>query len=253
GREATAPAEGIALGRKLADVLGLAVGDRVDIELLGLGRGRRREVTVNALIDDAFGLQGYMRPEPLRRLAGEEPSIDGVELRVDPARTDEVSRRLAEMPGVVRINRMQWLVDRMRAQTGESMGWITLITVAFAAAIAAGVIYNNARVALSTRSRDLASLRVLGFTRREISAVLLGELAMQLIIAVPIGLWLGSWWTAAVMGTADPEMYRMPIEVSRYSYGFAVAVTTGAALVSALLVRRMLDRLDLIEVLKTRE
>jgi putative ABC transport system permease protein len=253
GRPAAPPERGIALSRKLAEVLGLQVGDPVEVELVGDGRGRRRLVVVNALVDDAFGLQGYMRPEPLRQLVGEEPVIDSVDLVVDPAQVDEVSRRLADMPGIVRINRTQWLVDRLRGQTGESMSWITIITVAFAAAIACGVIYNNARVALSTRSRDLASLRVLGFTRREISAVLLGELAVQVIIAVPIGLWFGSRWTAAVMSTADPEMYRMPVEVTRFSYGFAVAVTAGAALISALLVRRMLDRLDLIEVLKTRE
>jgi len=251
-REIGSPAEGIAVSRKLAEILGVAVGEPIEIELRQGSRDRRRTVVVD-LVDDAFGLQGYMRDDALHRLLREDPVINTVELRVDPARFDEVDRRLADMPGVIRVTRKQWTIDRFRAQTGESMWWTTLIMVAFAAAIAGGVVYNNARVVLSTRSRDLASLRVLGFTRAEISSVLLAELAAQVVIAIPIGLWLGSVWTDAVMATADPEMYRMPVAVAQRSYAFAVAVTVGAATVSALLVRRMLDRLDLIEVLKTRE
>jgi len=119
--------------------------------------------------------------------------------------------------------------------------------------IAIGVVYNNARVALSMRSRDLASLRVLGFTRREISAVLLGELAVQVLLAIPLGLWLGTLMAEGMMAMADPERYRMAAMVSSQTYAFSTAVILGAGLVSALLVRRKLDHLDLIAVLKTRE
>ena len=116
-----------------------------------------------------------------------------------------------------------------------------------------GVVYNNARVALSMRSRDLASLRVLGFRRGEISAVLLGELAIQVLLAIPIGMGIGTWMSRAMMAMTDPEQYRLPVALSPATYAYAAGVTIAAGAVSALLVRRKLDKLDLIGVLKTRE
>jgi putative ABC transport system permease protein len=130
---------------------------------------------------------------------------------------------------------------------------MSFILTLFAATIAIGVVYNNARVALSMRSRDLASLRVLGFRRGEISDVLLGELALQVLLAIPIGLVLGAWMADGMMNMADPEQYRLPITLSSVTFAYAGGVTIVAGAVSALLVRRKLDKLDLIGVLKTRE
>jgi putative ABC transport system permease protein len=130
---------------------------------------------------------------------------------------------------------------------------VALIITLFAATITVGVVYNNARVALSMRARDLASLRVLGFTRAEVSAVLLGELAVQVALALPFGLLAGWGLVHLLASTVDPEAYRMPIILTTGSYAFAIAVTLAAGLASALLVRRRIDKLDLIGVLKTRE
>jgi putative ABC transport system permease protein len=130
---------------------------------------------------------------------------------------------------------------------------MSLILTLFAGTIAVGVVYNNARVALSMRSRDLASLRVLGFRRAEISAVLLGELTIQVLLAIPIGLFIGTWMSEAMMSMTDPEQYRLPVNLSSTTYAYAAGVTMVAGAVSALLVRRKLDKLDLIGVLKTRE
>jgi putative ABC transport system permease protein len=133
------------------------------------------------------------------------------------------------------------------------MAVITLVLTIFAATITVGVVYNNARVALSMRSRDFASLRVLGFTRGEISRTLLGELAAEVFLAVPVGLLLGTSLTSWVLSTAHPERYRFPLVVSPRTYAFAVLVVLASSAVSGLLVRRQLDRLDLVGVLKTRE
>jgi putative ABC transport system permease protein len=244
--------DGLAISRKLGELLGLGVGDVVTVEVREGNRPVRR-LPVAALVDDAFGLQAYMSSAALHRLLGQERSVSLVHLRVDPTRLDDIHRRLEQMPAVAQVTRKQTLIDRFNAQTGETMLAMTLIMTAFAAVIAIGVVYNNARVALSMRSRDLASLRVLGFTRREISAVLLGELAVQVVLAIPLGLVLGTWWAGAIMSSVDPEVYRLPIVVSTQSYAFAVLVAGGAGLISALLVRRKLDHLDLIAVLKTRE
>jgi putative ABC transport system permease protein len=130
---------------------------------------------------------------------------------------------------------------------------MTVLITLFAATITIGVVYNNARIALSLRARDLASLRVLGFHRSEISAILLGEMAIQVIVALPIGLWFGRLLVEWMAAMVDPEQFRLPVILTSRSYGYAVLVALVAAALSALLVRRKLDRLDLIGVLKTRE
>ena len=157
------------------------------------------------------------------------------------------------MPWVAAVSSPRDFEEQFDAQSGEFIGVYTFILTLFASIIAVGVIYNNARVSLSQRSRDLASLRVIGFTRREIAGILFGELSAQVIVAVPLGVFIGYWMVMGIGSTMDPETYRLPVIVSERTYSFAVLVTLGAALASALLVRRKIDRLDLIGVLKTRE
>ena len=131
---------------------------------------------------------------------------------------------------------------------------MTLIMTLFAVAIAISIVYNNARVSVSVRGRDLATLRVLGFTRAEISGILLGEQAIQIALAIPLGLVLGTLGAKALIASwADPEIFRIPFVISKQTYAFAIAVVLLSGAASALLVRRKLDRLDLIGVLKTRE
>ncbi len=251
-RELALPQDGLSISRKLGEILGVGVGDAIDVEIREGNRGWHR-LPVVALVDDAFGLLGYMHQSALHRALGEEPSVNTVQLRVDPAHDAEIRERLVDMPMIGRVVRKQAVIERFYQQTGESMGAMTFILTVFAATIAIGVVYNNARVALSMRSRDLASLRVLGFTRGEISAILLGELAVQVLVAIPIGLWLGNVWARGLMASVDPETYRLPITISAGTYAFATAVALGAGIASALLVRRKLDHLDLVAVLKSRE
>ena len=130
---------------------------------------------------------------------------------------------------------------------------MSAIILLVAATITVGVDYNNARVALPIRARDLASLRVLGFTRGEISAILLGEMGLQVLLSLPLGLVFGRWLVVGIASTVDPEQWRMPVVITDRSYAIALSVALIAAVLSALLVRRRLDKLDLIGVLKTRE
>ena len=142
---------------------------------------------------------------------------------------------------------------RFDEQSANMIKTMAVIIMAFAATITIGVVYNNARVALSLRARDLASLRVLGFSRGEVSAVLLGELAIQVLLALPLGLWFGNVLVHAIASTVDPEQWRMPVVLTERGYALAACVALAASAVSALLVRRRIDQLDLIGVLKTRE
>lgn len=247
------PHSGILVTDVLADVLGVQPGDLIEVELKEGDRGVRL-VQVSGTVDEAFGMQGYMQKRALHRLLREKPTINTALLRIDPAVETELQRRLIDIPVVESIHRKRSVLEKFEEQTSQTMHVITLILTLFATAIAVAVVYNNARVSLSVRSRDLATLRVLGFTRAEISAILLGEQAVQVILGIPVGMVFGTWGARTLLELqADPEQFRMPMLISSQTYAFAVVVVLGAAVVSALLVRRSLDRLDLVGVLKTRE
>ena len=178
---------------------------------------------------------------------------DSALLSIDPARAAGVYRALEDLPLVVGVARKASSMERFMKQSGGSIVTITVIVTLFAAAITIGVVYNNARVSLSQRARELGSLRVLGYTRGEVSAVLLGEMAIQVLLALPPGLWLGHLMTVAMMSAASAESFRLPVVIKGETYGFAVVVVLLTAAASALIVRRRLDHLDLVGVLKTRE
>jgi putative ABC transport system permease protein len=246
-------AEGdVVLTDGLAEVLGARLGDAVDLEVL---EGDRRTVSVRVagLSGEMIGMAAHATLPTVHRLLGEEGGITEVVLRVDPTRSAELDRELATLPTVAAIVRPSTMRAAFDKQTGESLVVTTLILTLFGATIAVAIVYNNARIALSTRSRDLATLRVLGFTRAEISSVLLGEMAATVLLALPVGLVLGRGLMALVVESSKMETFRFPAVVSPKTLAFAVGVTVVAALVSALAVRRRLDHLDLVGVLKARE
>lgn len=245
------PESGVVVSAKLAEVLDVKPGEKVWLELLE-GDRRKVEVTLTSTIPDVFGLSVYGTPETVRRIVGEEGAVSSVLVTVDRKDEEVLVQRLATMRNVASINRRSEAYANFQKQTNYMWVTMTILTV-FGAIIAFGVIYNQARIALSMRSRDLASLRVLGFLRSEISAVLLGELAVYVVVGIPIGFVLGRWLVDMIMSTTDPEGYRMPAFVSARTYAFAAVATIVAGLASALVVRRKLDRLDLVGVLKTRE
>lgn len=246
------PAEGLLISNALAGVLGVRVGDLVTVDVLE-GDRRVRDVRVTALSNEMFGLLAYMSLPALDAVLGSEPVASAVLLSVDPRFDDDIDARLKRMPRVAAVSRRREVIEHFRKQSAETMNTTSIVLTLFGCAIAIAVVYNNARIALSIRSRDLASLRVLGFTRREISSVLLGELAAYVTLAIVPGLLLGKGLAVIMMSTVSQEMYRMPAVVTGATYAFAAAVTIAGAVLSAVIVRRQLDRLDLVAVLKARE
>ena len=247
------PDEGVLLTSVLADILDVKAGDVVQVELKEGDRGDR-ELVVAGLIEEGFGLQGYLSKSNLHRLLREAPRFSSALLRIDAPMESEVQSRLNDIPAIQAVARKSDAIASFKKQTDETMKVMTFIMTLFATAIAISIVYNNARVSVSMRGRDLATLRVLGFTRAEISAILLGEQAVQIAIAIPLGLILGTLGAKALIASwADPEIFRIPFIISDQTYAFSVAVVLASGIASALLVRRKLDRLDLIGVLKTRE
>jgi len=246
------PAQGVIVTKALADKLGARVGDDLDAEVLE-GAWITRPLPIVGLFDEPFGLQAYARADWLSGWLQEEPRVSAILLSIDPGQFDNVRARLKELPQVLGVISTQRTIDNYRAQTGESMMFFTLVLMISAAAIAIGVVYNNARIALSLRSRDLATLRVLGFTRHEVALILLGEIGVQATIGIPLGLVAGTWGCAQFASAMETEWMRFPMYVAPSTYATAAAIALLSAVASAFLVRRKLGQLDLIGVLKSSE
>ncbi|MCP3957765.1 MAG: ABC transporter permease [bacterium] len=246
------PPEGLVLTSKLAELLEVVPGDEVTLQVLEGARPTRR-ATVTDLVDEYMGMSAYMEAGALHRLMREGGNLSGAFVQVDPAHAEELYRRLKLIPAVAGVALKSAALDAFNKTMDESFGIMIFFNVMFAGIIAFGVVYNAARISLSERSRELASLRVLGLTRGEISFILLGELASVTLLAVPVGLAVGYGLAALTVTAYDTEVYRFPLVVSARTYGFSALTVLVAAVISGLVVRRRLDHLDLVEVLKTKE
>lgn len=252
-RPVTVPADGLVLSTKLAEILGVRPGDPLTVEVLEEGRPVRVAM-VSGLLDDFSGTTAYMDLAAVNRLMRESDVITGAHLLADPARRTDLYAALKNTPRVSGVNIKRDVVDSYHKTIGENVLKMRLFNVFFAAVIAFGVVYNSGRIALAERGRDLATLRVLGFTRGEVAAILLGELAVLTLIAVPVGLVLGYGLAYALIQLAfDTELFRLPLVVTSATYGFAAAVTLASALLTAWAVGRRLAELDMVAALKSRE
>ncbi len=246
------PPEGLILSAKLAEILAVEPGGTVRIEVLE-GARPVYEAVVVSLVDEYMGTNAYMNIDALNRLMREDRTVSGAYLLVDDAATDRLYKQLKETPRVAGVLLKLAAMKSFEDTLAEMMAMMRSVTVLFAAIIAFGVVYNAARISLSERSHELATLRIIGFTRAEISYILLGELAVVTTLAVPLSLLIGRGIAAWMVEDFDTELWRMPLVIEPRTYAFAAVVIVIATAVSALIVRRKLDRLDLVEALKTRE
>jgi len=251
-RPVTLPPQGLVLSRTVADILGADRGDVVVLEVLE-GARPVLQVPVADVVDEYIGTNVYSEIGALRRLMREGETLSGAFLAVDRAAEPALYRRVKRSPRVAGVLLKRATVESFEKTIARNFTIITTVNMLFAAVIAFGVVYNTARISLSERSRELATLRVIGFRRAEISYILLGELAALVALAIPIGLLLGYGMSAAILELFQTELYRIPFVIAPRTFARAGFVTLVAAAISAAAVRRRLDRLDLVAVLKTRE
>jgi putative ABC transport system permease protein len=208
---------------------------------------------VNGLLETYIGTPAYMEIGALNRIMHERPSVTLAHLVVDPAREADLYRALKGVPAVSAVMIREAAVTKFHDTMAETMLIFVSFFASFACMLAFGVTYNSTRIALSERGRELATLRVLGLSPLEISYILLGEVGLLVLAGLPLGCLVGGGLAWLIASRFETELYRVPMVIEPSSFGWAVAMTVAATILSALMVRRRLSRLDLIGVLKTRE
>ena len=243
---------GLAISEKLAEVLRLRLGDRVQVEVLE-GRRPIQERVLRHKVKDISGMTASIAWESVARLLGEGPTVSAAFVTVDPLQSDRFHRAVKNTPRIAAVTSKEAMLHSFRTTMAENLLRMKFFNVLFASIIAFGVVYNTARIAVAERGREFATLRVLGFTRAEVSQLMLAEVGCVIAAGLPVGLVLGRLFASGTLRGLETETLRLPLVIHPSTYAFAVAVIIVAASLSGLVVRRKLDKLDLIGVLKARD
>ncbi len=246
------PEEGVLLTDHLAKMLAIRPGQLLTIELLE-GSRAVRDVPLVGVVSEYIGVSAYMRRDALNRFLREGDSVTGAYLAADMNQAPEIFERLKDMPAVAGTTARMQMLKAFYETLAQQMLTFAFINTILASTIAVGVVYNTVRIAMSERSRELASLRVLGYTRGEVSYILLGEVAILVLTAIPVGLVLGRALAWVMAQTAQTELFRVPLVLEPSTYSYAALTVVLSTVLSALTVARQIKHLDLVEVLKARE
>ncbi|GAA3717800.1 ABC transporter permease [Oceanisphaera sediminis] len=246
------PDEGIILARALAGKLSIVPGEMLRVEVRE-GRRPVLDIPVVGLADTLLGAPAFMQLDALNRVMGEPGRVSGVHLRIDATRSTELYQKMKLMPVVAGVSLRQERREAFRKVMDSGAGATRYLMAAIAGVITFGIVYNGARIAFAERARELAGLRILGLTRAEVGFVLLGELGLLTLLALPLGSLLGYGLSLAVAVGFSTDLYQVPVDLVPASHGQAILAVLAAALLSGIGVQRDIQRLDLVAALNIRE
>ncbi len=246
------PDDGVMLSEQVASQLGVRPGDIVEAEFLD-GRRETHAIRVAGTVTQYFGIGAYMDPGALAALNRTEPRVSAVNLMLDESRLDAFHAAVKDLPGLAATVMLTDVRTSFQDTIRENMNITTIVYVTIAVLITIGVAYNGARIQLSERARELASLRILGFTRAEVSYILAGETLLLTLLAQPLGWLLGYGIAWSMVAGFDSDLYRIPLVITSANLARSSLIVLAASTAAVLLVRRRLDHFDLVSVMKTRE
>ncbi|WP_290650665.1 ABC transporter permease [Aquisalimonas sp.] len=246
------PPAGLVLTDFLAEHLGVRPGDTVYVEVM---EGHRRTLAVElaATVSEPVGVSAYMERRALNRLMREGTAISGVWLLTDGSMEQQLFDALRDVPGVASIGLIGEAESAIRDYIEDTVLVMMGVLLLLAGSIAFAVAYNNARIAFAERARELATLRVLGYTRGEVSWILLGEIGALTLVAIPVGWLLGTGFALGLSHAMTMDLMRIPFVITPQTYAFAAGGVLLATALSVLLIARRLRRLDMVSALKTVE
>ncbi len=252
GREVRMPIGGLMLSRQLADKLQVPAGGKVYVELLG-GRRTQRDFAVTGIVDEFIGERAYASEATLGSLVGDASPAGAALVRIDSAHRETILRELKEMPVILGVTEKNASFEKFQQMIDDNMLTMISFYIGFASAIAVGVVYNCARIIYSERAHELATLRVLGYYRSEVGMIMLGEIALLVVIAVPFSCLIGYGMAHLMTSMFSSDLFRLPFAPSRASYGWSIVIVLLATAATALTVARRVQRLDMVRVLKARD
>jgi len=245
----TMPEYGVILNQKLAEILHISIGDLLEVEVLEEKRPTLF-IPVVAVTQEFIGMGAYMNIRELNRILDEQPKITGASILIDSKHSALLYKKLKQIPSIIGLNITTVIRQIFEDILAENILKMVSINILFASFISFGVIYNTARIALSERGRELASLRVLGLTRREVAYILFGELGVITLCSIPLGIWIGKIMVNGMVSSMDSELFRIPAYLNHSTYGYASVIVLLSALFSFYLVWRQVDRIDLVSAQK---
>ncbi len=246
---ARVPQQGLALSSKLAEVLNIKKGDMMTVEVLE-DRRPVLKIRVAEIIEEFIGLSAFMDMDQLNRALNEGTVITGASLLVDPLWNGPLFQEIKEIPAIASMVILAKSRQIFRETMGENLLKMVAINIVFASLISFGVIYNTARIALSERGRELATLRVLGLTRGEVAYILFGEMTVIILMAIPVGLFIGYLMVLGMAQSMDTELFRIPVIVEKTTYGLSVIIVALSSVLSFYLVWRQVENIDLVSAQK---
>ena len=246
------PPDGVTFTRQLAERLGVDLGEMITVEVME-GRRSKRDLPITGIVDEVIGMTAYMNIDTLNRLTGEGAVVSAATMYVDPSAISALSLRFKQLPVIesvaIKAATLASFLDKIAGLVFVTAGILT----AFAIIIAVGVVYNSARIGLQERAWELASLRVLGFTRAEVASILFGEFTLEILLGIPVGAMLSQAIVSLIARFHSNESFQIPPVIEPRTYLIATIIVVATALASAFVVRQRIDRLDLVSVLKTRD
>lgn len=252
GDAVSAPPGGVLLSERLARQLDVGPGDLVEVEFLG-GRRETHSLTVTGLNEQMLGLGAYVDLDFLNGLLRQSPRISTANVSLDENEIEALHAAIKDIPALSGIIELVTNRRSFEDTIEENIVVMNTIYITIAVLITVGVTYNAARIQLSERARELASLRILGFGRGEISYILVGEMMLVALIAQPLGWLIGAWIAWAMTEAFTSDLYAIPLVLKPDTFARASLLVLAIAFISVMIVRRRLDRLDLVAVMKTRE
>lgn len=252
GASVPLPERGLLISRQLASKLDLAAGDQVEAEMLG-GRRTRMQLPINAVIDELVGARAYASLDTVERLSRDNSPAGSARLLIDENQRTAFLRRLKQVPAIVGVTEKWRAVEKFEQMAEENIIAMVGFYVAFASAIVVGVVYNSARILFSERAHELATLRVLGYHRREVLTIMLGEIVLLVVVALPVGCLLGYFLARLVTAMISSDLFRLPFAPLPATYGISAIIVMVAAALTAMVVARRIYGLDMVRVLKARD
>ena len=248
----TVPSDGVLCSAFMAEELNIKRGDTIRVREIA-GSQREKTMVVAGCVDDMMGVQLYATRTTIAAFLHEQGSVDGAYLQIDPLYLEKFYQAVKQLPSISGVLVREQAIRSFDDNYMQYMDISTYYIVFFASLIAFGVVFNNARIALSERGGELASLRILGFSQREVTFLILGEQALLIVIALPIGSVLGTMMAAAIPSLVATDLFRFPFTASSRVYLISAATIVAISSITGFIIRHRIRRLDMIAVLKSHE